>query len=119
MADLISPEAHVSYQRLPWNAVLPLKPPLHTSVSEIYRFAEHERTAANDAVDAVRGALSNGFLGHAAVSKRPMEPDLADAVVTALSHDLRRDIRRGGDDHAVQLSGNTTDFAVARGALDC
>jgi hypothetical protein len=74
---------------LPWNAALPLKPPFHAFVSEIDRIAEHERAASNDAADAVRVALSNGFLGHAAVSKGPMEPDLADAVVTALSHDLR------------------------------
>jgi len=60
MADLISPEAHVSYQRLSWNAALPLKPPFHTSVCEIYGFSEHERAAANDAVYAVRVTRTNG-----------------------------------------------------------
>ena len=45
-----------------WNAALPLKPPLHALVSEIDRIAEHERAAPDDAVDAVRVALSNGLL---------------------------------------------------------
>jgi hypothetical protein len=31
-------------------------------VSEIDRIAEHERAAPDDAVDAVRGALSNGVV---------------------------------------------------------
>jgi hypothetical protein len=58
-------------------------------VSDINRLTEHQGAAPDDALDTARVALSNRFLGHAAVAKGPMEPDLADAVVAALSYDLR------------------------------
>jgi hypothetical protein len=54
-------DQHPIRRSLLWNPALPLKPPPHTPVSEINRLAEHERTAAHDAVDALRGTLSNGL----------------------------------------------------------
>jgi cell division septation protein DedD len=71
-----------------WNSTLPLQPPPHAAVSDVDRFAEHQRAATNDAGNAARFARSNRFFRHAAVSKGPMEPHPRHTEVTALSHDL-------------------------------
>jgi hypothetical protein len=57
-------------------------------MSEIDRLAEHERAAADDAVDVPRVAFSNGLFRDAADPKGPMEPHASHPVLTTLSNDL-------------------------------
>jgi hypothetical protein len=57
-------------------------------VSDIDRIAEHERAAADDAVDLPRVALSNGLFRDAAAPKGPMEPHASHPMLTTLSNDL-------------------------------
>ena len=82
-------------------------------MSEIDGLAKHEWTAANDAIDAVRMAGANRVVRNAAVPEGTMEPHPVDAVVTTLSDDVERDGGSRHDHHAIQLSGNGTDVAIA------
>jgi hypothetical protein len=118
IADLMSPEAHVSYQDgLPWNSALPLKPPLHASVCDIHRPAEHQRTAADDAVDAMRLTRADGLLRDAAITKGPVKPDAANAMVPALLDNPNRDVWRRRNHDTVKWTGYGADVGVAGGAL--
>jgi hypothetical protein len=86
-------------------------------VSDIDRLAEHERTAPDDAVDAARGALSNGVLRDASMPKGPMEPHVPDAMFTAIPYNLGGGIWRSRDHYAVKLAWYRGDLRVTRDPL--
>jgi hypothetical protein len=61
-------------------------------MAEIHRLAVHQRTAADDAVDAARSAFAHGFLADAARAKGAVEPDVGDFSLAALAYDLDGDV---------------------------
>src|SRR5262245_2677200 len=56
------------------DAALPLQPPAHASMTDVYRLTEHQRTATHDAGELASGAGANRSIGHAPIPERPMEP---------------------------------------------
>jgi len=89
----------------PWYAAPALKPPPHALVGNVYRLAEHERTAADDAAHAAGFALVNRLWRHAALAEGPVRPHPADASFSALAHDLDGGLRMRDDDDTSTAPG--------------
>ena len=50
------------------------QPPFHATVPRIYRFAIHQRTTADNTIDAVHITLADRLFRNAPLTERPMEP---------------------------------------------
>src|SRR5215831_6981075 len=84
----------------------------------IDRFAVHERTAPNNAVDSPGSARPNRLLRDAALAERTVEPDTTNATVDALSHHFGRDLGMRGKDDPVDGAWDRGQVGETPHALD-
>lgn len=96
----------------------PTEPPLDATMPDIDRFAVHERTAPDNTVDSPGVTLLNRLLGYAPLTEGTMEPDVIDATVEALPHQLDRNLGMRGNDEAVYGAGNGDEVGETPHALD-
>lgn len=87
-------------------------------MGEIDRLAIHERATAYDAGDAGACAFLGCRGGDAALAKGAVEPDAADVAGGGLLHDLLGDVGVGGDDQAIEFTGNAGEVWIAGCAFD-
>ena len=70
-------------------------------MSEIDRLAEHQWTAANDAVDIGGFAGSNRFLRYAPITNRSMKAHPRNTGVDALANHINRDVAARDNHHTI------------------
>lgn len=70
------------------------------------RFAVHERTPSDNAVDSPGLTLPNRLLRNAALAEGTVEPDTTDVTLEALPHQFDRDLGMRGNDEPVDGAWN-------------
>jgi hypothetical protein len=100
------------------NAPSPTEPPAHAPMPEVNRLAVHQRASTDNALDAMRCALSDGGVRHAPTTEGSMKPDARDLPFDGLTHHVDRHVGMRCDHDAIQFSGHALEIRKAPGAFD-
>src|ERR1051326_6396589 len=89
---------------LTWKPTSEPQHPADATVPQIHGLAVHQRTPTHDAPDPAQFAFPYRVGGHAARTKRPVKPDLAHTLFTAMPDNIQSVPRMSGNYDAVDRS---------------